>query len=112
VAVARVELAVVVSGMADTGPRSADALSMPGFRPAARPAVGGRGGENGCAGGTKLVTPGAAGIGEATGAGRGVNNCAAGDSATAGLGATGGASTDAAGGAANIPTEDCPGASG
>jgi hypothetical protein len=105
-----VEVAVVVNGMVDTGPRNAAALSMPGFRPAARPAVGG-GGANGWAGGTKLVTPGAAaGIGGATGAGRGVNNCAAGDSAAAGLGATGAAITAALGGWANIPTEVCAGA--
>jgi hypothetical protein len=109
VAVARAEVAVVVSGMVETGPRNADALSMPGPSPAARPAVGG-GGENGWAGGTKLVTPGAAGIGGATGAGRGVNNCAAGDSA-AGFGTTGGI-TAALGGGANIPAEDCAGASG
>ncbi len=82
---------------------------MPGPKPAARPAVGG-GGENGWAGGTKLVTPGAAGIGGATGAGRGVNNCAAGDSA-AGFETTGGI-TAALGGGANIPAEDCAGASG
>jgi hypothetical protein len=99
VAVARPEVAaVVVSGMAATGPRKAAAFSMPGASPVARPAVGG-GGANGSAGGTKLVTPGAAeGIG---GTGRGVNICAAGASAAAGLGTLGGL-TAALGGGANM----------
>ena len=61
-AVASPELAALVTrGIAETGPRSAEALSMPGASPVARPAVGG-GGENGSAGGAKLVMPGAAGI--------------------------------------------------
>jgi hypothetical protein len=101
VAVARVEVAVVVSGMVVTGPRSAAALSMPGPRPAARPAVGG-GGANGWAGGTKLVTPGAVGIEPGIGAGRGVNSWASGGWAAAGFGTAGGLITAAVGGGANM----------
>jgi len=93
--VVRVEVAaVVVSGRVATGPRSAAALSMPGLSPAAWPPDGG-GGENGWAGGTKLVTPGAAaGIGGAAVTGGTV-------AGTAGLGA--GGVTAALGGGANIP---------
>jgi hypothetical protein len=98
--------AVVVSGMAETGPRSAEALSMPGARPVARPALGGGGGENGWAGGTKLVTPGAAGIGVGVG---GRISCAIGGCTAVG-GTGGGVIRFAFGDGANIPAEDGAGA--
>jgi hypothetical protein len=104
VAVASPEVAaLVVSGIAETGPRNAEAFSMPGASPVARPAVGGGGGENGWAGGVKLVIPGAAGIGVG---GRGIIGCAIGGCA---LGGTGGGVTNDAGGGANIPADDCDG---
>jgi hypothetical protein len=83
---------VVVSGMVDTGPRSAAALSMPGTTLAARPAVGGA--ANGSAGLMKLVTPGAAAGAAIAGA------CTGGATVVAGAGAVINA---AVGGAANIP---------
>jgi hypothetical protein len=96
--------AVVASGMAETGPRSAEALSMPGARPVARPALGGGGGENGWAGGVKLVIPGAAGIGVG-----GRISCAIGGCAAVG-GTGGGVIRFAFGDGANIPDEDGAGA--
>ncbi len=62
------------NGIAETGPRRAAALSMPGLSPAACPPDVGGGGENGWAGGAKLVTPGAADIGGVIG-GRGIIGC-------------------------------------
>jgi hypothetical protein len=107
VAVASPEVAgLVVSGMAETGPRSAEAFSMPGARPVGRPADGGGGGENGWAGGVKLVIPGAAGIGVG---GRGIIGCASGGCAVAGTG--GGVIRFAFGDGANIPADDGAGAS-
>ncbi len=50
----------MLAGAEPTGPRSADAFSMPGLRPTALPPAGGGGGLNGSAGLAKLVTPGAA----------------------------------------------------
>jgi hypothetical protein len=95
--------------MAETGPRSAAALSMPGLRPAARPALGGGGGENGSAGGVKLVTPGAAGIAAAGIGGRGVIGWAIGGWVVGGTG--GGVIRFAFGEGAYTPAEDCAGAS-
>ena len=45
----------VLAGAVPTGPRRAEALSIPGFSPTALPPEGG-GGENGSAGLAKLVT--------------------------------------------------------
>lgn len=98
---------LVTRGMADTGPRSAEALSMPGLRPAALPPEGGGGGENGCAGGAKLVTPGAADIGGVTG-GRGIIGCTADAPVLGGTG--GGVITFAFGEGAYIPVDACEGA--
>ncbi|MBV8862608.1 MAG: hypothetical protein JO259_12215 [Mycobacterium sp.] len=92
VAVCKVEGAVVLSAMVETGPRSAAALSRPDPRPPARPALGAA---NGSAGLTKLVTPGAA-AGPGT-AGAGLNVC------TGAAAVTGAAAlTAATGGAANM----------
>jgi hypothetical protein len=105
VVAAPVLAALMLSGIAATGPRSAEALSMPGAKPAARPAVGGGGGENGWAGGVKLVIPGAAGIGVG---GRGIIGCTGGWAAVGGTG--GGVIRLAFGDGANMPAEDCAGA--
>ena len=83
----------VLAGVVPTGPRNAEALSMPGLSPAALPPDGG-GGENGSAGLAKLVTPGAA---------DGVIVCTGGLAGIAGLGADGVSAAVAAGGA-NIPS--------
>jgi hypothetical protein len=83
----------VLAGVVPTGPRSAEALSMPGLSPAALPPDGGGGGENGSAGLAKLVTPGAA---------DGVIVCTGGLTGITGLGADGVNAAAAAGGA-NIP---------
>ncbi len=105
VAVARPELApLVTSGIAETGPRRAAALSMPGLSPAACPPDGGGGGENGWAGGVKLVTPGAADIGGVIG-GRGIIGCIG--ACEGGTG--GGVIRFAFGEGAYIPVEDCAG---
>jgi hypothetical protein len=50
----------VAAGAVETGPRSAEAFSMPGDRPVACPPEGIGGALNGSAGLTKLVTPGGA----------------------------------------------------
>jgi hypothetical protein len=81
----------VLAGAVPTGPRRAEALSMPGLRPTAFPPEGG-GGENGSVGLAKLVTPGAA---------DGAMVCTGGLDGIAGLGAEG-VSAAAAGGA-NMP---------
>lgn len=81
----------VLAGAVPTGPRSAEALSMPGLRPTALPPEGG-GGEKGSAGLAKLVTPGAA---------DGVIACTGGLDGMAGLGADG--VRAAAAGGANMP---------
>ena len=96
----------MLAGGAETGPRSADALSMPGARPVARPAVGGGGGENGSAGGVKLVTPGDAGI--AGIGGRGIIGCTGGCAAVGGTG--GGVIKFAFGDGAYMPVDACAGA--
>lgn len=85
----------VLPGAVPTGPRRAEALSMPGLRPAAFPPEGGGGGLKGSLGLAKLVTPGAA---------EGVMACTGGLAGTAGVGADG-VSAAAAGGA-NIPIPD------
>ena len=82
----------VLAGAVPTGPRSAEALSMPGLSPAACPPEGGGGGENGSAGLAKLVTPGAA---------DGAMVCTGGLVGMAGLE---GVSAAAAAGGANIPS--------
>jgi hypothetical protein len=107
VAVAKPLLAPLVTmGMAETGPRRAEALSMPGFSPTAFPPEGGGGGENGWAGGVNVVTPGAADIGGVTG-GRGIIGCT-GDCVVGGTG--GGTIRFAFGDGAYMPVEDCAGA--
>ena len=95
---------LLTSGIAETGPRSAAALSMPGFSPAAFPPDGG-GGENGSAGGAKLVTPGEAGI--AGIGGRGTIGCTGGCAAG---GTGGGLNRLALVEGAYIPVDACEGA--
>jgi hypothetical protein len=63
-----VNSAVLAMGAVVTGPRSAAAFSMPGFKPAACPPDGVGGAVNGVAGLTKLVTPGGAAPGPVAGA--------------------------------------------
>jgi hypothetical protein len=92
VVAAPVLAAPVVSAIVETGPRRAEALSMPGARPAALPPDGGGGELNGSAGLAKLVTPGAA---------AGAIVCTGGLAGIAGLGADGVSAAAAAG--ANMP---------
>jgi hypothetical protein len=99
--------ALVTMGMAETGPRRAAALSMPGLSPTAFPPDGEGGGEKGSAGGVNVVTPGAADIGGVTG-GRGIIGCTGVCAAVGGTG--GGTIRFAFGEGAYIPVEDWAGA--
>ncbi len=104
-AVASPELApLVTSGIAETGPRNAAALSMPGLSPTAFPPDGGGGGENGWAGGVKLVIPGEAGM--AGIGGRGIIGC----TGACDGGTGGGVIRFAFGDGAYMPVDACDGA--
>jgi hypothetical protein len=81
----------VAAGAVETGPRSAEAFSMPGLNPVACPPEGIGGALNGSAGLTKLVTPGGA-----------ADTPAGGDNVCTG-GAGAGALTAALDGGKNIP---------
>jgi hypothetical protein len=82
----------VAAGAVVTGPRSAEAFSMPGLRPVACPPEGIGGALNGSAGLIKLVTPG----------GAAPDTPAVGDSVCTG-GAGAGALTAAVDGGKNMP---------